>query len=116
MNALMQFMMMSLLLVRGMVAPINNNDQSANSTDEESINKFIRCPECGEQIQMVPSLTDMITAIEDHISIHREHAKSDLPVGQINAPCIREDLTEQVIIQAAALRETPKDSTWIKLE
>ena len=35
-------------------------------------NKYITCPHCGEQILMVPALSDMIQAIEDHLSTHKE--------------------------------------------
>ena len=99
-----------------MDAPISKEPKSTYTVDSDNPNRCVRCPECGEEIQMVPTLTDMITAIEDHISIHREHSKTELGAAHIKAPCIRENLTEQVILRASELRETPKDSAWIHLE
>jgi len=116
MNTLMHYKADSVVPVNWMDAYLNKEAQLNNSEDTDNINKFIKCPECGELIQMVPALSDMIAAIEDHISIHKENAKSNISTSPIKAPCIRENLTEQVIIQAAMLRETPKDSAWIKLE
>ncbi|NLE03642.1 MAG: hypothetical protein GX638_02420 [Crenarchaeota archaeon] len=95
---------------------LNKDTNLANSADCENFNKFIRCPECGEQIPMVPALSDMIAIIEEHISSHKEQTKTNLIGEKIKTPCLRQDLTEQVIIQASMIRETPKDSTWIELE
>jgi DNA-directed RNA polymerase subunit RPC12/RpoP len=103
-------------MVRVMDAPIGKKAQSTYTVDSDIPNRYIRCPECGEEIQMVPTLTDMITAIEDHFSIHREQAKTDLAIIQINEPLIRENLSAQVVIKAPELCETPKDATLIKLE
>ena len=103
-------------MVIGMDAPIGKEPQLTNDAYNDNPNRCIRCPDCGEEIQMVPTLTDMIAAIEEHISIHREHSKTDSSNSYIKAPCIRENLTEQVILRAAELREMPKDSTWINLE
>ena len=95
---------------------VSRMDTDAKRENESNIlNKFIRCPECGEEIMMVPTLTEMIGAIESHISNHREHPLGERTTGQIKAPCIRENLTEQVLIRAAELRD-PKDSTWIGLQ
>lgn len=89
--------------------------ESKRECESNNLNKFIRCPECGEEIMMVPTLTEMIEAIENHISNHRENPLGERVTGHIKAPCIRENLTEQVLIKAAELRE-PKDSTWIGLQ
>jgi len=115
MNVLMCFMADGMMMVRGMDAHVKDV-QVVRAEDPDIVYKFIRCPECGEQIQMVPALADMIAAIEDHISIHRENAKSSIVNSQVKTPCIRENLTEGISIQDATIRETPKDSAWIKLE
>ena len=81
--------------------------------------RYIRCPDCGEQIPMVPVLSQMIEAIENHISTHKDHVNypEHDPIKHPKAPCIREDLTEQVLVRAAeiggALSRTP---TWLTSE
>jgi hypothetical protein len=42
---------------------------------------FIRCPECGEEILMIPTLRVMQEAIENHVQKHRELLKED-PIKQ----------------------------------
>jgi hypothetical protein len=87
-----------------------------DNADVEHINKFIRCPECGEQIQMVPALADMIAIIEDHMSIHKDHSNTDLLSNNIDKPCINRKLTEPDMLQAEITRDIPKDVSWIKIE
>ncbi len=73
-----------------------------------SPNKYITCPHCGEQILMMPSLSLMIEAIENHLSTHKEnsdHPKND-PIQHPKEPTIREDLAEQVLIRAAEIGES----------
>lgn len=88
---------------------------SKRENESNNLNKFIRCPECGEEIMMVPTLTEMIESIENHISNHREHPLGERTTDNIKAPCIRENLTEQVLIRAAELRD-PKNSSVIGLQ
>jgi hypothetical protein len=88
----------------------------ADNADVEQINKFIRCPECGEQIQMVPALADMIAIIEDHMSIHKDHLNKELPSSCINGPLINERITEPDMLQEGTTRDIPKDISWIKIE
>ncbi len=86
--------------------------------ENESFTRYIRCPDCGEQIMMVPVLSEMIEIIENHIATH-EHLNQNinLPLPRPKAPVLREDLTEQVLLKAAETTETPnKNSLWIKLE
>ena len=88
-------------------------------SEENSHQKFIRCPDCGEQILMVPVLAEMIESIENHISTHKNHGeypKQD-PIQHPKAPCIREDLTEQVLMRAAEIGGTlSRNPTWISTE
>jgi hypothetical protein len=70
-------------------------------------NKYITCPHCGEQILMVPALSDMIQAIENHLSTHQEgHYPKHDPIQHPNAPSISEDLAEQVLVRAAEIGDT----------
>jgi len=93
------------------------NTDTDKPSNTQTLNRYIRCPECGEQIQMVPVLSQMIQNIETHLETHREQSKTDLTVPQINELCIRDNLTEQVLQRAAENAEAPnKNSTWIKLE
>jgi predicted RNA-binding Zn-ribbon protein involved in translation (DUF1610 family) len=39
---------------------------------------FIKCPECGEEILITPTLRRMNKAIENHVQIHREEQESNL--------------------------------------
>ena len=86
--------------------------------EDEAPHRHIRCPDCGEQILMVPDVTQMIEAIEDHISTHKagEYPKHD-PIAHPKTPFIREDLTEQVLIRAAEIGGTlSRNQTWINTE
>ncbi len=70
-----------------------------------SPNKYITCPHCGEPILMMPALSQMIEAIENHLSTHKDHSgytKHD-PIQHPKPPSIREDLAEQVLIRAAEI-------------
>jgi hypothetical protein len=71
---------------------------------------------------MVPVLSEMIEAIENHISTHKEHSKpyfsDDLPLKHPVAPTpLRENLTEQVLQRAAELSDAlNRNQTWINQE
>ena len=56
---------------------------------------------------MVPALSDMIQAIENHLSTHKEgpYPKHD-PIKHPNGPSISEDLAEQVLVRAAEIGDT----------
>ena len=70
-------------------------------------NKYITCPHCSEQIPMEPALSDMIKAIENHLSTHKEgrYPKHD-PLQHPNSPSITEDLTVHVLVRAAEIGNT----------
>ena len=70
--------------------------------------KYITCPNCGEQIQMMPSLSQMIEAIEDHLLTHKElkvFPKHD-PIQHPKSLSLNEDLTERVLIRAAEIGDS----------
>jgi DNA-directed RNA polymerase subunit RPC12/RpoP len=92
------------------------NPDVENQPSSPNPNRYIRCPDCGEQILMMPNLTEMIEAIETHLSTHDAQAKLNPIVAHLKEPVIEESLTEQVLMTAAEIRETPnKNQTWINL-
>ena len=82
--------------------------------------RCIRCPDCGEEIVMVPVLSQMIESIESHISTHKTHVetpKNALPLDRPIVPKIRENLTEQVLQRAAEISDAlNRNQTWINKE
>ncbi len=60
----------------------------------------IKCPECGEEILMIPTLRVMNSAIENHIHSHREELKDDPIKEHQKALSIRLALVTQVLHQA----------------
>jgi hypothetical protein len=65
---------------------------------------FIRCPECGEEILMVPTLHKMSEAIENHVKLHKELPGGSPLLNQQVAMHIRLDLAQQVLVQAGSPR------------
>jgi hypothetical protein len=97
---------------------INMSANGGKESEESSqtMNRFIRCPDCGEEIAMVPVLGQMIEAIENHIATHKLQPNHDFK-SHHKAPCIRDDLTVQVLQRAAEISgELNKNQTWINLE
>lgn len=91
--------------------------ETESTPQPNSLNKCIRCPECGEEIMMVPILAQMITNIETHIATHKEHLDKEREIHHPREPWIRDDLTEQVLQKAAETAEMPnRNQTWIRLE
>jgi len=82
--------------------------------------RYIRCPDCGEEIMMVPVLAQMIESIENHMTTHKEHkehSKHDLTIPHPKTPFIRENLTEQVLTRAAEISDAlNKNQTWVNQE
>jgi hypothetical protein len=58
---------------------------------------FIKCPNCGEEILMVPTLRIMNQAIENHIDKHKEQLKADAIKEHEAAIFIRLSLMRQVL-------------------
>ena len=62
---------------------------------------FIRCPDCGEEILMIPTLRKMNEAIETHVKNHKEMLKDNTLLQQHTAIQIRLDLAQQVLQKAS---------------
>jgi hypothetical protein len=92
----------------------NPENESAPSVNQNT-NRYIRCPDCGEQILMMPNLSEMIEAIETHLSTHSAHERLNPVVKHLREPVIEESLAEQVLMTAADIRETPSKNPWINL-
>ena len=58
---------------------------------------FIKCPECGEEILIVPTLKKMNEAIECHVQQHRAEAASSLLLKHTRPINIRLALAEQIL-------------------
>ncbi len=65
---------------------------------------FIKCPECGAEILMIPTLRVMNCAIENHVRHHKAQLKTDLIKRQQTAIRIRLSLMNQVLQQACRLQ------------
>jgi len=61
---------------------------------------FIRCPECGEEILMIPTLRVMSEAIENHVRKHEEHLKLNPIKAHQTAILVRLSLMSQVLEQS----------------
>ncbi len=61
---------------------------------------FIVCPECDEEILMIPTLRIMSDAIENHIQKHKEHLKGDPIRMHQTAIFVRLSLMTQVLEQS----------------
>ena len=58
---------------------------------------FIKCPDCNEEILMIPTLRVMHRAIENHVCKHKEALKTD-PIKEHQAAIfIRLSFTGQVL-------------------
>ena len=99
--------------------------EHANKTDEKINNSYpkkstmrcIQCPECGEDILMVPTLKKMIEAIENHVSTHKKQPSIETDVTTLKPGLIRSDLTEQVLEQASEMLEvSQKPPVWLQRE
>jgi hypothetical protein len=97
---------------------IEHNEKSKESIHiigiQQPQRKCIRCPECGEEILMVPTLGKMIEAIENNVSSHRRQPNDDVTVARLKTPSIRTTLTEQVLQQASDVIDVRyKPSLWL---
>ena len=64
---------------------------------EAATKGFIRCPECGEEILMIPTLRVMHQAIENHVRKHKERLRADPIREHQMAIFIRLSLVTQVL-------------------
>jgi hypothetical protein len=67
---------------------------------------FVRCPECGEEILMIPTLRVMGEAIENHIQKHRETLKANPVRAHRTAIAVRLALVGQVLRQSCKAQIT----------
>lgn len=102
-----------------MTTDLENIAKSKDNVAEQPQIKYIRCPECGEKIPMVPTLAEMIEAIDLHVSTHRKYPNAEAPVAHIKAPTICMELTKQVIQRASDMIDADmtdprqKPSLWL---
>jgi hypothetical protein len=85
---------------------ITNDDDKLRSIYHKTVEQpnksvakkgFIRCPECGEEILMIPTLRIMNVAIENHVLIHKEQLKANPITQHQTAIFIRLSLMDQVL-------------------
>jgi hypothetical protein len=92
-----------------MITNLENNEKQKENVTEQTHVKFIRCPECGENIPMVPTLDEMIEAIDQHVSTHKKQPNSDVPVVHLKGPTICMELTKQVLERASEMMDEDED-------
>ena len=68
---------------------------------------FIKCPECGEEILMIPTLSKMSEAIENHVKMHKDSLKDNPLMRRQAAMYIRLKLAQQVL--ASVLKTFEED-------
>ncbi len=101
-----------------MTTNLENNEKSQENVTEQTQIKYIRCPDCGEKIPMVPTLGEMIEAINHHVSTHKKLPNADLTVAHLKTPTICMELTKQVLQRASDIdADVPdarqKPSLWL---
>ncbi|MCX8151224.1 MAG: hypothetical protein N3D85_06955 [Candidatus Bathyarchaeota archaeon] len=67
---------------------------------------FIKCPDCGQEILMIPTLHVMNSAIENHVRHHKAQQKTDLIKSQHAVLKIRLSLMRQVLEKAGRLQKS----------
>jgi len=60
---------------------------------------LIRCPECGEEILITPTLRQMNEAIENHIQVHKDEIEANLLLKYTKPINIRLALANQILQQ-----------------
>ena len=91
-----------------------SKDNSNETINQQSPKKYVRCPECGEAILMVPSLDEMIVSIDNHLTSHRKHPHNDLTVAHLKKPALQLDLAQQALVQATdIMNPSQKPSLWL---
>lgn len=61
--------------------------------------EFIKCPECGEEILITPTLMKMNDIIENHVQLHRDELESNLLLKYAKPINIRLALAKQTLQQ-----------------
>ncbi len=62
---------------------------------------YIKCPQCGDHILMIPTLNAMSIAIEHHVKIHKELLKNQPLQMHRTAIQVRLNLAHQVLEKAS---------------
>jgi hypothetical protein len=75
----------------------------APNKDSPSKKGFIKCPICGEEILMIPTLRVMGEAIENHVHKHKQELINDPIKAHKTAIIVRLDLLGQVLQQACQI-------------
>ena len=65
---------------------------------------FIRCPDCDEDILMIPTLRVMSEAIENHVQMHKMEMKTNPIKAQQTAIIVRLSLMGQVLEQSCKIQ------------
>jgi hypothetical protein len=60
---------------------------------------YIKCPECGEEILVVPSLKKMNEAIENHVQAHKYEMAPNLLLKHVRPINIRLALAHQILLR-----------------
>jgi hypothetical protein len=70
-----------------------------NANKDPTKKGYIKCPSCGEEILMIPTLRVMKEAIEKHVQIHKDQIKKDRVLKYQTPIFIRLALMRQVLQQ-----------------
>src|SRR5664280_2124558 len=92
-----------------------SKDKNNKTINQQSPKKYIRCPECGEAILMVPSLDEMIASIDNHLTYHRKHPHNDLIVAHLKKPGLQLDLAQQALLQASDIKNPSSQKPSFRL-
>ncbi len=102
------------LAMYGIIEGIKNSELGFNeeklneiylrAVEEPNLNPvhqgYVQCPECCEEILMIPTLRVMGEAIENHVCKHREALKADPVLAHRTAISVRLALVGQVLDQS----------------
>jgi hypothetical protein len=80
-------------------------DKVVEEPNENSCKKgFIKCPECDEEILLIPTLRVMNCAIENHVHKHKEQLKDNPIIEHRTAIAVRLALFSQVLQKACKIQ------------
>ena len=90
------------------------HENSNGKGNRQSRMKCIKCPKCGAEILMLPTLGKMVEAIENHVGSHRRESTTDMVMDRLITPSVRTNLTEQVLLQASDITDfSNKPPIWL---
>jgi hypothetical protein len=88
-----------------------SKEETKKSSQIGLYQKFIRCSDCGEEIRMIQSLSEMIEAIENHLTIHGKPSRNESAPVFKGKTALRQDLTDQVLQRAAEMTECSSNNS-----